>query len=155
MKVLKSTFKCYNKESISTGKNSPLRGLLPKLETGAFHAEELYKRVVFLLFILLDQVCKKYTQAFFFKKAKSSCESHFNLGCVHCPDWESFWTIDPKNSNCSLSFIDSIGRWTEGFWPSNQIQNKRTLKFSSYFYKKSKKHWNYYWIRAVLFGTPF
>jgi len=67
LKGIKSTQVLIKSRSVP--EKLTLEGLLPKSETGSFHAEELTNRG-FLRFFCLIPVCQKYTQLFL-QKAKS------------------------------------------------------------------------------------
>jgi hypothetical protein len=93
LKVLKST-QVLHKESISTGKNSPLKVYYQTRNRVHFMRRNFTNAWVFLLFFCLISLPKN-TLSFFFKKQKSHLKA-FNLGWRHALIENRFGPIDPK-----------------------------------------------------------
>lgn len=93
LKVLKSVH-VMHKESISTGKNSPLKVYYQTRNRVHFMRRNFANSWAFLLFFCLVSLPKNVI-SFFLKNQKSHLKA-FNLGCRHALLENRFGSIDPK-----------------------------------------------------------
>jgi len=142
LKYLKS-IKVLHKESISTGKNSPLK-FSYQTRNRVLMRRNLLTRGFPSVFA--DQSAKKIHSAFSFKKQKSHWSN--SIWWRHCPD-ENRCELLTKIL-LQLSFIDSIVVGPKVFWPV--IKFKKGLNSCSYVLIKNQEDMNYYFgFRSSMF----